>query len=369
MEEKKRAKKDLSRLFNHPGNRHNGELFYKFLAQSPRGFVLCQVLPEERLKILRFFDKEPLKEHIYVVDMVQPLCGPMQLQQSILEAHKKYGDKKNIFFIYNFESCIYLSKTSAKRFFQKLNLIRDFFMRLDAAFVFFMTESSIKEMIRYAFDFYDWMAITFTFVPEGPVPEGLPIEIREEDEIKYSAPDKKIEYLKKSIEKTTNEKEKSLKLTELADLYYQIGDYDTSLERILEALEIDEKNNDFQQTANDYYRIGRIYREKGDYDAALINCQKAKEIFEKIGDIAGAALSKAQMGMLYFKQNKFETALKLFIQAFLVFAKIGIPYANQAKQSITWVRENLPEYRFNAILKEFNLPPDFLDKMEVDGNG
>ena len=69
-------------------------------------------------------------------------------------------------------------------------------------------------------------------------------------------------------------------------------------------------------------------------------------------------MSHAQMGTLSFQQNKFDTALKYFIQAFLVFAKIGSPYANQAKQYINRVRENLPEDQFNAILKEFNLTTD-----------
>lgn len=324
------------------------------------GFVLCQVLPEERLKILRFFDKEPLKERIYVIDMVQPLSGPMQLQRSILEAHKKYGDKKNVFFIYNFEICIYLSKTSSETFFQKLNLIRDFFVGFDAAFVFFMTEASIREMIQHAFDFYDWMAITFTFVPEGLVPEELPIEIREKDEIKYSAPYEKIEYLKKSIEKTTNEKEKSLKLIELADLYYQIRDYDTSLERILKALEIDKKNSDLKHTAYDYYRIGKIYQEKGDYDAAITNYQDSLEIKEKIGDIEGAAISMAQMGNLYFQKQEYATALTLCLKSLIIFNNIGSPNAEIVKGFIAGIREKMPEEQFNAILKEFELPESFI---------
>jgi tetratricopeptide (TPR) repeat protein len=323
MEEKSRAKKGLLRLFNHPENRHNFELFHKFLSQSPRGLVLCQVLPEERLKVIRFFNEEPLKERIYMIDMVQPLCGPMQLQQSILEAYKKYGDKKNIFFIYNFESCIYLSKTSAKKFFQKLNLIRDFFMGLDAVFVFFMTASSIKSMIRYAFDFYDWMAFTFTFVPEGFIPELLLTEIIEKSETKYSAPYKKIEYLKKSIEGTPDEKEKSLKLTELADLYIQIGDYDASLERILAALDIDEKNNDHQHTANDYNKIGMIFQYKGDYDAALKQYEKSLEIHEKIGDKAGEGTNLNNISQVYSALGDYDTALKYLEQSLKIFKNIG----------------------------------------------
>ncbi|HLP44297.1 MAG TPA: hypothetical protein VK469_00010, partial [Candidatus Kapabacteria bacterium] len=152
MGNKKESKPAFLNPFTQPQNRSNFDLLYKALSQSVRGLCLCQVMPEERLTLFGFFNGNPLSGRIHVIDMAQPLCGPMELQKAILDVNKKQGDKKNIFFIYNFESCIYLSKTTAREFFQRLNLIRDFFMGFNATFVFFVTESSLKKIIREALD-------------------------------------------------------------------------------------------------------------------------------------------------------------------------------------------------------------------------
>lgn len=315
MKNKRQAKQTLHSLFNLPGNRHNFELFYKALSQSTQGLCLCQVMPEERLKIFGFFNSDPLIERIHVIDMVKPLCGPMELQMTILDVQEKYGDKKNIFFIYNFESCIYLSQTTAKDFFQKMNLIRDFFMGFNATFVFFVTESSLKKMIRNAFDFYDWIKFTFTFVPESRDSNMQPIDIRKGEDVKYTNIPQKIQYLKNSIKKVSNEREKAVKLTDLATLYRQLGDYDAALERLLEALDIHEKNNYLVNMATDYNNIGQIYKSQGDLDKALEFSFKSLEIAEKNNDRVKMAISYRNIEKIYKAKGENKNAEKYFKRA------------------------------------------------------
>jgi tetratricopeptide (TPR) repeat protein len=255
-----------------------------------------------------FYDTHPLLDRIYIIDMVQPLCGPMELQKTIINAHDKYGSKKTIFFIYNFESCIYLSKTTAKEFFQQMNLIRDFFMRFNAVFVFFVTGSTVKTMIQNAFDFYDWMKFTFTFVSESLDFSLNPIEVRESDVPKYSKPLEKIKYLKSTIEKTTNEKEKSQILLELGELYRQVGDYDAALEWLLKSLAIEERNNDGQNMAVGYRMVAEIFQIKNDPDKAL-------EIVEKSNDRVKMALTCANIGRIYKAKGDNKTANRYFKRA------------------------------------------------------
>ncbi|MCX6583378.1 MAG: TIR domain-containing protein [Candidatus Aminicenantes bacterium] len=245
--------------FKLPENRHNLQLFHKLLSQPLKGLLLCQAFPEERLRVIQFFHKDPLAKRIHTINMVKPIMGPMALQDAIINASEKFGPGKNIFFIFNIESCIYLSKITAKEFYRQMNLIRDFFMKFDAAFVFFVTESSLKEMIQNAFDFYDWMKFTFTFEPEN---KSLVAQELEQKQKKYSQPSKNIEYLERSLEKITDEKEKSIRLFELGKLYHQMGNYDRALERIFESLEIEEKYGDPDIIAGRYNEIGLIYRAK-----------------------------------------------------------------------------------------------------------
>jgi len=321
MKAKNQANKGPHNLFKPQENRSNFELFYKFLSQSTQGLALCQVLPEERLKIFGFFNRDPLMNRIHVIDMVQPLSGSMELQQTIIDAHEKWGDKKNIFFIYNIESCIYLLKTSAKDFFEKMNFIRDFFMQFNAAFVFFVTESSLKKMIQNAFDFYDWIKFTFTFVPESRDSYVELIEARESEEERYSEPHKKIEYLKSSIKKATNVKDKSIRLLESGKLYHQIGDYDTALERLLESLEIEERDNDQENMAILYNEIGIIYRDKGDFDKALEFCFKALGIDRKNENLRYVSSYYNNIGMIYKAKGDLNKALGYTFKALKIDEK------------------------------------------------
>lgn len=308
MASKNQAKKKFHSLFQIPGNRENLELLYKSLSQPSKGFCLCQALPEERSKILGFFHNDPLIKRIHMIDMVNPPLGPMELQQNIIETHEKFGPDKDIFFIYNIEGAIRLLKTDADDFFQRMNLIRDFFMQFEAEFVFFVTEPLLKTIIRNAFDFYDWMKFTFTFVPEHKDLSLQSIKAAENEKIEYSNPLDKINYLKKSIKRVKNEKARSIQLLELAKLYIQVGDYDNALEQLHESLDIEEKHEDFNNMAIRYNEIGLCLEAKGKMDKALEFFSKAAKIFEENSDRENMERVRANMDRIYQLKEKNKSA-------------------------------------------------------------
>jgi len=321
MERKKQVDKRIRSLFKLPENRYNLELLYKFLSQPSKGLCLCQVFPEERLKIFGFFKSDVFMARIHIINMVRPLCGVMDLQQIIIDNWEKFGPEKNIFFIHNIESAIYVSKTSPEKFFQELNLIRDFFMQFEAVFVFFVTESSVKRMVRNAFDFYDWMKFTFTFVSEHRDLFLQPIEIREVEGTKYSSPRNKIEYLERAIEKTASERDKSVLLFESGMLYRQVNDYDAALKRVLESLEIEEKYRDWNNAAKRYNEIAMVYQAKDDPDKALEFAVKASEIFENNHDAKGLAAAYNNIGRIYQDKGDPVRALEFAVKASEIFKK------------------------------------------------
>jgi tetratricopeptide (TPR) repeat protein/predicted MPP superfamily phosphohydrolase len=326
MEPKNQAEANPSSLFNHPDNKSNFELFYKYLSQPSGGIFVCQVSEGERLKIFRFFDADPLGEHIHIIDMIQPLINPMELQESIILIHEKYAPQKNIFFIYNLEKCIYLSKISDIDFFQELNLIRDFFMRYNSSFVFFMEENTLKQMIRHAVDFYDWIINIFTFLQETGLQFEPFLEIKNHREIKYSKPYKRISYLKKIIETDVNEREKSKNLNELALLYKQIGDNDTALELLLDGLKTIEKSTDLPLISDFYKDIGDIYAEKGDYDPALKFYQDALKLFKQMNDRRNQAYVNFKMGDLASAKQDYQDAKSNYHEALNIYIQLNDIY-------------------------------------------
>jgi len=326
METKSQAETKLSSLFNHPENKSNFELFCKYLSQPLRGIVVCQVSEGERLKIFRFFNDDPLRERIHIIDMIQPLNNPMDLQESIIHAHEEFGLKKNIFFIYNLEDCINLFKISEIDFFQKMNLIRDFFMRFDTLFVFFMEDDTLKQVIRHAVDFYDWIMNIFIFVQETGFQFEPFLEIKDRDEIKYSQPYKRMLFLKKAIETGVNEREKTINLNELALLYKQTGDNDKALQLLLEGLKTIEKSTDSPIISGYYKDIGDIYAEKGDYDPALKFFQDALKLFKQTNDRRNQAYVYFKMGDLGSAKQDYPEAKSKYREALNIYTELNDIY-------------------------------------------
>ncbi|MCX6580942.1 MAG: tetratricopeptide repeat protein [Candidatus Aminicenantes bacterium] len=330
MKKKERVNTQTPLLFHNSGNQENFSLFYTFLSRPGKGLCLCQAMPPEQLKILEFFKTDPMGDRVHFIDMISPLSGPMELQVSVLDAIEKFGSSRDIFFIYHMEECIFQSKIDAKDFFNGLNLIRDFFGRFRAVFVFFMTESLVKTMIRHAFDFYDWMKLTFEFHPEK---EQLLPQVMDTDvpwRKKYSDIDKKIKYLEKSLELMKNEKEQLLRMLELGSLYTQVYKYDKALEYFHAAEEIASRLGDKGGLSKGLSGEGSIFRIRGDYVVALEKYEQSLKIREEIGDKAGIAKSLHNIGIIFQKKGDYGTALKKYESARQVFEEMG-DKANVAK--------------------------------------
>lgn len=320
MENNNQADKRIQSLFKNRENQHNLKLLYKFLSHSSKGFSFCLVITEEPQEILNFFKSESLIDRIHGINMAEPLCDTMGLQRTIIDANEKFGAKIDIFFIYSLENCIDKLKINTNDFFRSLNLIRDFFMQFKATFVFFVTGSLANKMIQNAFDFYDWMKFTFTFISEKKDLLLKPIETVSE-ELKYSKPFKKIEYLKNSLEKIKNEEEKSQRLLELGRLYLQAARYNDALEQVCQSLKIEEKHNDPNGTAERYNVIGLIYKAKNEPDKALEFTIKAAEIFKKNKNTKDLALTYDNIALINQDKDQPDKALEFALKAEKILKK------------------------------------------------
>ncbi|HLP44574.1 MAG TPA: tetratricopeptide repeat protein [Candidatus Kapabacteria bacterium] len=330
MKNKKQAGNSIQRLFSHPDNRYNFELFYKYLSQTQvhGGFVLCKGMPAERNRILTFFQHDSLMGRIHLIDMVNPLIDTIGLQEAIAAAHEKRGDKKDIFFIYNIEDCIEQLKAGEKDFFERLNLIRDFFMRYSSVFVFFMTEWLGKEMIRHAFDFYDWIKLTFSFIPEEEEKKLLQAIPGIETQ-KYSDPQEKIKYLQTKIEKIKDKQRRLPLLRDIGTLYYQIGDYNLALKYTIEAVDILEMSPDKQtdDLAAAYNKISQIYLAMGQLDQALEFQLKALKIRKSVLDPNHPDLAQSYNNgaMIYRAMGQQARALKFLLKALKILESVLAP--------------------------------------------
>ncbi len=311
---------------------------------------MCKGMPAERNRIVSFFQHDSLMGRIHLIDMVNPLIDTIGLQETIAAAHEKRGDKKDIFFIYNIEDCIERLKAGERDFFERLNLIRDFFMRYSSVFVFFMTEWLVKEMIRYAFDFYDWVKLTFTFVPEEEERKLLQALSGIETQ-KYSNPKGKIKYLQTKIEKIKEPQRRLPLLRDIGTLYYQIGKYNLALKYAIEAVDIlemspDKRTDDLTAA---YNNLSLIYLAMGQLDRALAFQLKDLKILELVlnPNHLSLATSYNNAALIYQAMGQLDRALEYQLKALKIRESVldpNHPYLAASYHNLSTIYHDMKDY-------------------------
>lgn len=154
-------------IFEHFENKKTLMQLHKFINLTIKGISVCIIHKYERYKIFNFiYDNNEIFERCHFIDLTKPLTNHLLLQERILVDYKKISNLDRIYLIYNMENSYLQLYSNVKQYFQKLNTIRDFFSAFKALFIFFLEEKSLNYMFKYAFDFYDWIKMTFEFFKE-----------------------------------------------------------------------------------------------------------------------------------------------------------------------------------------------------------
>ncbi len=147
-------------------------------------------------------------------------------------------------------------------------------------------------------------------------------------EFRLSAPDSTIFYCKQAYElgRQLNVKKnlsKPLSFIGLASAYK--GDYKTSFEYHLSAIQVAEQQKDSIQLGYCYNNFGRLFFEQGDLTRAYDNFIKCQEIFANTNEDVGKAYIARSLSNLYKSQGDYTKALKMSLQAYRLREKIGEP--------------------------------------------
>jgi CHAT domain-containing protein/Tfp pilus assembly protein PilF len=133
----------------------------------------------------------------------------------------------------------------------------------------------------------------------------------------------------------------------LGELYRRAGNPDKGLERLNEALAIEEKYHNRGAKAHSQTNMGRIYTDLGQEDKALELLNEALPVFRELGVKSGQALALNNMGRVYNDLGKEEDALKCLNEALPLWHgqgnhageastldNIGRAYSNMGQQKL-----------------------------------
>lgn len=145
---------------------------------------------------------------------------------------------------------------------------------------------------------------------------------------RLSYPDSTIWYCTRAYEigqelKLPKELSKPLSFIGLANAYK--GDFKTSFDYHIRAIEIARQQNDTIQLAYGYNNFGRLFFDQGDYERAFENLIEAQKLFELKNDKAGLAYVYRSLSHIYASQNDYDRALQMSLKAYQLRKQIGEP--------------------------------------------
>jgi len=115
-----------------------------------------------------------------------------------------------------------------------------------------------------------------------------------------------------------------MELNSLGELYRRAGNPEKGLERLNEAMTIEEKSHNRGGQARSQTNMARIYTDLGQEDKALALLNQALPVFRELGIKGGEALALNNMGRVYHDLGKEEDALKCLNEALPLWREQGI---------------------------------------------
>ena len=260
---------------------------------------------------------------------------------------------------------------------RRLNFSRNALAKRKRALIFCMTAEADDLLSRRAYDFYDYISLSFHFEDEEDAPELETVAARLPDksvgvhvvEVDYTRPDEELLNLAISLGHQADEADNKARYADALDLlqkqleirerilgkehpdtaesynnigllYSRQGDYAKALEWYQKALRIAEKalGAEHPNTATAYDNIGTIDLYQGNYAEALEWLKKALRIREKVlgAEHPNTAISDNNIGSAYYEQGDYAEALKWYQKTLRVEEKVlGIEHPRTAQSYIT----------------------------------
>ena len=131
-----------------------------------------------------------------------------------------------------------------------------------------------------------------------------------------------IDSLKLAIRSAKHDTTRFSAFYNLAQAYYDSA-YQKSIHYFDKALEISNKQNNWEQVADIHHHIATVYFNQGEFSKALLEYQNALSVYMVHNDTKGIGHVNNSIGVLYKTWGQYPKALEYLIKALTDFEKIG----------------------------------------------
>ncbi len=154
----------------------------------------------------------------------------------------------------------------------------------------------------------------------------------------------------KIFDSIKDDSNKGLILGEIAIVYSELGQLETAISYQKKVLALQKENNDLMSLSIGHYNISTSYMDLKDYEKAKAHIHKAYDLSKKIGDTVGIGYALKEIAMLKSKEGNYESAILSLNSALLIFEENNLP--------IMKVLSYLTRAKYRAKVKDLDAPED-----------
>jgi len=272
----------------------------------------------------------------------------------------------SVFLILNLHALAKQISTGELGLVQDLNFSREPYARLERVLVFFLPVYFVDLVIRHAKDFFDFVPVTFKLLSKD-------VHTWKQPDEKWGMADEKflrnrIGFLKARLESDSlTDSEKAPKLSDLADCYGQLYEYNEALNTYRDALSIYQQIDDTGNQALILREMGILYRDQGDIETGLKHLRQSLKLNREINNPEEEAATLSEIGLIYYCRGEYDVSLDYYTQSLelnrsrrekastlnrisLIYHKLGEydTALNYLRQSLTLFRE-IGDHRGEAM--------------------
>jgi len=216
------------------------------------------------------------------------------------------------------------------------NQRRDFFARNNVVLICFIHEGNMKQVPVKIPDFWSLRSLEINIHIEMAEPKLSAISDLGEFKEKSSLGGKSIDEKTKEIlninnqikqTETTNFILLQALYSQLAQLYYDVSEYDQALEYSQKALNLNKINPDYFKEGLLLNNIGEIFKARGEFAQALVFFEKSLKIWREVGDKTAVVFTLFNLATTYLEEsiNEPEKALTFFTECLEINQKSQNP--------------------------------------------
>lgn len=128
------------------------------------------------------------------------------------------------------------------------------------------------------------------------------------------------------FEKGGQKKDVAIFLQRIGSIYYDQGNHREAIKLYQQSLKIAEELGDKKVISSILHQLGRIHQDQGNYEEAVKLYQQSLKISEELSDKRGIAYTLGQLGTLRYQQGNYKDAVKICLRSMEISEKVDDKY-------------------------------------------